>query len=159
MARKGVTTLGQLKKALARERGKKSVVLTNGVFDLLHPGHVAYLEKARSFGDRLVVAVNADASVRALKGPSRPVNPAQARAHVLAGLRAVDDVVIFPGKRATAVILAIAPDVYVKGGDYTPGTLNGEERKALEKVGAKIKIVPFVKGFSTTKTIKRMKKA
>jgi rfaE bifunctional protein nucleotidyltransferase chain/domain len=153
-----VLALAGLKQALKRLRRGRKVVLTNGVFDLLHPGHVAYLEKARSFGGLLVVAVNGDASVRALKGPSRPVNPAAARARVLAGLRAVDFVTIFPGVRATAVIRTLAPDVYVKGGDYSPKTLNGEERKALEKVGAKIKIVPFVKGFSTTRTIKKMKR-
>jgi len=149
-------TLAALKKALARVRRRGKVVLTNGVFDLLHPGHIAYLEKARSFGDALVVAVNGDASVRALKGPSRPINAAVARARVLAGLRAVDFVTIFPGVRASSVIRAVAPDVYVKGGDYTLATLNGDERKALEQVGAKIKIIPFVKGFSTTKTIRKM---
>jgi D-beta-D-heptose 7-phosphate kinase/D-beta-D-heptose 1-phosphate adenosyltransferase len=149
--------LGRLRGVLARKRRRKTVVLTNGVFDLLHLGHVAYLEKARSFGDLLVVAVNADASVRALKGPKRPVNPALARAGVLAALRSVDYVTIFSGKRATAVIMALAPDVYVKGGDYTLATLNAEERGALKKVGAKIKIIPFVRGFSTTRTIKKMK--
>src|SRR3989338_5246877 len=151
-------TLGVLKKALARTRRGKKVVLTNGVFDLLHVGHVAYLEKAKSFGDVLVVAVNGDASVRVLKGPTRPVNPAKARAQVLAGLRAVDHATIFHGKRVTSVIRAREPDIYVKGGDYSVATLNEEEREALRKIGARIKIIPFVRGFSTTKTIKKMKK-
>lgn len=160
MPQKGnrVMALDTLKKALGRVRRGKLVVLTNGVFDLLHVGHVAYLEKARSLGSLLVVAVNGDASVRALKGPSRPLNPAKARARVLTSLRAVDYATIFSGTRATQVIRALAPDVYVKGGDYTPATLNPDERKALEDVGAKIVIVPFVKGFSTTKTIKKMKR-
>jgi rfaE bifunctional protein nucleotidyltransferase chain/domain len=148
--------LNKLKNALKRLRRGKKVVLTNGVFDLLHVGHVAYLEKAGSFGDILVVAVNSDASVRALKGPARPVNAARARARVLTGLRAVDYATIFTGKRATKVIRAIAPDIYVKGGDYTPDTLNAEERKALEEAGAEIRIVPFIKGFSTTKIIRRL---
>ena len=156
--RERVLGLGSLKRILTRERRGKRVVLTNGVFDLLHVGHVAYLERAKSFGDLLVVAVNNDASVRALKGPTRPVNPAQSRAEVLAGLRAVDYVTLFSGIRATAVIRALAPDVYVKGGDYTPATLNRDERSALKDVGAQVIIVPFVRGFSTTKTIQKMNK-
>lgn len=152
-----VLGLGSLKRLLTHMRRGRRVVLTNGVFDLLHVGHVSYLQKARSYGDLLVVAVNADASVRALKGPTRPINPARARAEVLAALRCVDFVTIFPGKRATAVIRALAPDVYVKGGDYTPDTLDAGERAALKKIGAKIKIIPFVKGFSTTRTIRKMK--
>ncbi|HXV74157.1 MAG TPA: adenylyltransferase/cytidyltransferase family protein, partial [Sphingomonadales bacterium] len=121
-------------------RKRKLVVLTNGVFDLLHVGHVAYLKKAKSLGDLLVVAVNGDASVRALKGPSRPIHAAPARAQVLSGLRSVDFVTIFSDVRATKVIRALKPDVYVKGGDYTAKTLNGEERAALKSVGARIRI-------------------
>ena len=149
-------TLQRLKRILARIRRRKKVVLTNGVFDLLHVGHVAYLERAKRFGDILVVAVNGDASVRALKGPSRPVNKARARARVLAGLKAVDFATIFAEKRATRIIRALAPDVYVKGGDYSPATLNGEEREALREVGAKIRIIPFIKGYSTTGTIRKL---
>lgn len=149
-------TLNALTKTLTRARRGKKVVLTNGVFDLLHVGHVAYLEKAKSFGDLLVVAVNNDASVRALKGPARPVNPAKGRAKVLAGLRAVDFVTVFHGKRATAVIRALEPDIYVKGGDYSVATLNKEERVVLQEVGSKIKIIPFVRGYSTTRTIQKM---
>ena len=149
-------TLQRLKRILARIRRRKKVVLTNGVFDLLHVGHVAYLERAKRFGDILVVAVNGDASVRALKGPSRPVNKARARARVLVGLKAVDFATIFAEKRATRIIRALAPDVYVKGGDYSPATLNGEEREALREVGAKIRIIPFIKGYSTTGTIRKL---
>ena len=158
MASKRVLELAGLKRILTRARRGKKVVLTNGVFDLLHMGHVTYLEDAKSLGDILVVAVNNDASVRALKGPTRPINSAAARAKVLTGLRAVDFATIFSGERATKVIRELAPDIYVKGGDYTAATLNPEEKKALEDVGAKIVILQFVKGFSTTKTIKHLKK-
>ena len=139
-----------------RAEGRR-VVLANGCFDLLHVGHVRYLDAARRLGDVLVVAVNGDASVRALKGPKRPINTAGARARVLVGLKAVDFATIFTEKRATRVIRALAPDVYVKGGDYTAATLNKEEREALRDVGAKVRIITFVKGYSTTKAIRKMK--
>jgi D-beta-D-heptose 7-phosphate kinase/D-beta-D-heptose 1-phosphate adenosyltransferase len=154
---KRVMTLDKLRKILPRARRGKRVVLTNGVFDLLHVGHVTYLERAKSLGDLLVVAVNGDASVRALKGPSRPVHSAPSRARVLAGLRPVDFVTVFPEVRAAKVIRAVKPDVYVKGGDYTPATLNAEERAALKSVGAKVRILPFVRGYSTTKTLRKMR--
>jgi D-glycero-beta-D-manno-heptose 1-phosphate adenylyltransferase len=130
--------------------------VTNGCFDLLHAGHVAYLETARSFGDALLVGVNADASVRALKGPSRPLNNEQDRALVLAALAAVDRVCIFQEVRATDFLKFVSPDVYVKGGDYTLDTLDQEERRVVESGGGKIVIVPFVPGKSTTAIIERM---
>ncbi|SKA89470.1 phosphoribosylglycinamide formyltransferase, formyltetrahydrofolate-dependent [Prosthecobacter debontii] len=136
-------------------QGKK-LVFTNGVFDILHAGHVRYLNEARALGDAMVIALNSDASVRELKGPTRPVNHENDRAEVLAALRAVDAVVVFGDKRATALIETIQPHIYAKGGDYTVDSLNPEERAALDSVGAEIHILPLVPGRSTTSTIQRM---
>ena len=130
-------------------RGQK-LVFTNGCFDLLHVGHVRYLEAARKLGDALVVAVNGDDSVRALKGPTRPVNPEADRAEVLAALACVDFVTVFPEVRATGLIRSVRPHIYVKGGDYTPDSLYGEERAVIDAVGAQIRILPLVPGRSTT---------
>ncbi len=134
----------------------KRVVFTNGCFDLLHAGHVRYLAAARALGDALVVGLNSDASVRALKGEGRPLNSAADRAEVLAALRSVDRVVVFEGERATRLIGELRPQIYAKGGDYTPETLNGEERAALAAVGAEIEILPLVPGKSTTATLAAM---
>jgi rfaE bifunctional protein nucleotidyltransferase chain/domain len=137
----------------------KRVVLTNGVFDLLHTGHLFYLQQARALGDALVIALNADASVRALKGPTRPVQSEEERAYALAALACVDGVVIFREPRLTAEIRALQPDVYCKAGDYTLDKLDPGERAALEEVGAKITFVPFLPGFSTTTLIAKIKAA
>ncbi len=134
----------------------KKLVFTNGCFDLLHAGHVRYLNEARALGDAMIVALNSDASVRELKGPSRPVNQENDRAEVMASLRAVDAVVIFSEARATGLIETIRPHVYAKGGDYTVESLNAEERSALQAAGTEIRILPLVPGRSTTKTIERM---
>ena len=139
-----------------REAGKK-VVATNGCFDLLHVGHVRYLRAARALGDILVVGLNGDDSVRALKGPGRPINNERDRAELLAALEAVDFVSIFPGARATQFLEAVAPQIYVKGGDYTPETLDLEERNALQKIGSEIRIIPFAAGYSTSATIAQLK--
>lgn len=136
-------------------QGKK-LVFTNGCFDLLHAGHVRYLNEARALGDAMVVALNSDASVRELKGPTRPVNSENDRAEVMAALRAVDAVVIFDDKRATKLIEAIQPHIYAKGGDYTLDSLNPEERSALESAGSAIRILPLVPGRSTTRTLQRL---
>jgi rfaE bifunctional protein nucleotidyltransferase chain/domain len=128
----------------------KSIVFTNGCFDLLHVGHVRYLAAARRLGDVLVVGLNSDASVRELKGPERPLNSEQDRAEVLAALEAVDHVIIFCEKRASNLVLALTPDIYAKGGDYTPDTLDPEEVAVLKEIGARIEIVPLVFGKSTT---------
>ncbi len=141
-----------------RAAGRR-VVLTNGVFDLLHTGHLYSLQAARAQGDLLVVAINADASVRAIKGPTRPVQGERERAFALGALACVDAVVIFGEPRLTAEIRALRPDVYCKAGDYTIATLNAEERTALEEVGAKIVFVPFLPGFSTTSLIAKIKAA
>lgn len=140
-----------------RQKGKKLVV-TNGCFDLLHVGHVTYLETARNQGDALLVGVNGDGGVRELKGPDRPVNEEGDRAAVLAALGSVDGVCIFPEKTATRFLAAAQPDVYVKGGDYTLETLNQEERRTVEGAGGKIVIIPFVPGKSTTALLKKISK-
>ena len=136
-------------------QGKK-LVFTNGCFDLLHAGHVRYLNEARALGDAMVVALNSDESVRELKGPTRPINGENDRAEVMAALRAVDAVVVFGDKRATALIEAIQPHIYAKGGDYTVDSLNPEERAALDAAGTAIRILPLVPGRSTTATVQRM---
>ena len=141
----------------SRQRGEK-LVLTNGCFDLLHLGHVRYLEAARSLGDSLVVAINGDNSVRVLKGEGRPLNRERDRAEVVAALECVDHVVIFPEVRVTRLLERVRPAIYVKGGDYTADTLDPEERAALEKTGAQIRILPFEPGYSTSELIKRLKK-
>jgi D-glycero-beta-D-manno-heptose 1-phosphate adenylyltransferase len=140
-----------------RQAGKR-IVVTNGCFDLLHVGHVRYLEAARTLGDILVVGVNGDRSVRELKGPHRPLNNEKDRAEVVASLESVDLVAIFPELRATQFIELVKPDVYVKGGDYDSESLNPEERQTLERIGSKIEIVPFEKDYSTSGLIERLQK-
>ena len=135
----------------------RKLVLTNGVFDLLHPGHLHSLQAARALGDALFVAINADASVRAIKGPARPVQSEEQRAYGLGALACVDGIVIFREPRLTAEIRALQPDVYCKAGDYTLDKLDPGERAALEQVGAKISFVPYLPGFSTTDLIARIK--
>lgn len=138
-----------------RLEGRK-VVATNGCFDLLHVGHLRYLSEARARGDFLWVGLNGDASVRELKGPTRPLVPEADRAELLAAWRIVDAVTIFPEVRATSFLSVVQPDVYVKGGDYTAESLNPEEAAALKACGAKIEIVQLVPGKSTTNLVKKM---
>lgn len=138
-----------------RANGRK-LVFTNGCFDLLHVGHVRYLAAARALGDALLVAINGDESVRALKGDGRPINRAADRAEVVAALECVDHVVIFDEVRATALLEEIRPAIYVKGGDYSAETLNSEERAALEKMRAEIRIVPFQSGYSTSSLLAKL---
>ena len=136
---------------------RRRLVLTNGCFDLLHVGHVRYLQQAAELGDVLVVAVNGDESVRSLKGPGRPLNSEEDRAEVLAALECVDFVVIFPEERVTRVIEALRPAIYVKGGDYTLESLDSEEVASLKKAGAEIKTLPLVPEKSTSRLIERMR--
>ncbi|MEM7144568.1 MAG: phosphoribosylglycinamide formyltransferase [Verrucomicrobiota bacterium] len=138
-------------------RGER-LVFTNGCFDLLHVGHVRYLQAARACGDALVVALNGDESVRRLKGPGRPVQEAGDRAEILLALECVDAVVVFEEERVTGLIREIRPQVYAKGGDYTVETLNVEEREALEEVGTAIEILPLVEGKSTSGLLKKKAK-
>ena len=134
----------------------KQLVVTNGCFDILHLGHVTYLENARNFGDALLLGVNSDAAVRGLKGTNRPVNSETERAAVLAALQSVDGVCIFTDTAATKFLTAAQPDIYVKGGDYTLETLNQDERRAVESAGGKIVLVPFVPGKSTTGLLEKI---
>jgi D-glycero-beta-D-manno-heptose 1-phosphate adenylyltransferase len=158
-----VMTLAQavaVRRALHRKGGR--FVLTNGVFDLLHPGHTSYLEAARKLAGRkgkLFVALNSDRSVRQLKGKFRPILDQRARAYNLAQLSSVDGVVVFGRKRLNREIEALQPDIYCKAGDYTEDTLNPEERAALHHAKARVRFLPFLRGFSTTALIARIKAA
>ena len=140
-----------------RQSGRRLVV-TNGCFDLLHLGHVLYLESARGHGDALLIGVNGDTSVRQLKGEGRPVNDETDRALVLAALESVHAVCIFADKTATRFLERAQPDLYVKGGDYTLDSLNQDERRAVESHGGRILIIPFVAGKSTTATLAKIAK-
>jgi D-glycero-beta-D-manno-heptose 1-phosphate adenylyltransferase len=132
------------------------LVVTNGCFDLLHRGHVAYLEAARDQGDALLVGVNGDEAVRELKGRGRPLNGEADRAAVLAALEAVDAVCIFSERTATRFLTRAQPDVYVKGGDYTLDSLNPEERRAVEAAGGRILIIPYLPGRSTSELFRKI---
>ena len=125
-------------------------MVTNGCFDLLHRGHVTYLECARALGDALLIGVNSDASVRELKGAYRPINNESDRAFVLAALQCVDAVCVFTDKTALRFLSTVQPDIYAKGGDYTIDTINQEERRLIEQLGGKVAILPGVAGKSTT---------
>jgi rfaE bifunctional protein nucleotidyltransferase chain/domain len=139
--------------------GGKKIVATNGCFDLLHLGHVRYLQSARALGDLLVVGLNGDRSVHELKGAGRPITTQADRAEILAALEWVDLVTIFPEIRATKFLAAVRPAVYVKGGDYTAGTLDQKERAVLEEIGAAIRLIPFETGYSTSELIEQICKS
>ncbi len=127
---------------------RKKVVFTNGCFDILHKGHVTYLQKARKLGDMLVVGINSDASVKRLKGPDRPVNSEKDRAFVLGALDCVDKVILFSEDTPEKLIRKIRPDVLVKGGDWKKENVIGAP--FVESYGGKVRLISFVKGFSTT---------
>ena len=135
---------------------KRKLVVTNGCFDLLHLGHVTYLEDARQQGDLLLVGINSDASVRELKGAGRPVNNEHDRAAVVAALQCVDAACIFTDRSALNFLVRSEPDIWVKGGDYTIESVNQEERRAVESSGGAIKILPLVKGKSTTGLLEKL---
>lgn len=138
-----------------RAAGRR-IVFTNGVFDLLHPGHVRYLQYARSLGDALIVGVNSDRSVRAIKGPGRPITPAGERAEILEALSCVDAVVIFDEDTPQALVAAIEPDVLVKGGDWAADAIVG--RDLVEARGGRVVRVPVEAGYSTTALIERIQR-
>jgi D-glycero-beta-D-manno-heptose 1-phosphate adenylyltransferase len=134
---------------------RKTIVFTNGVFDLLHPGHVRYLEAARALGDALIVAVNSDASARSLeKGPGRPLNTASERAEVLAALACVDATLIFDEPTPLEIVRALQPDVLVKGADWAEGTIVGAD--VVEARGGRVARIPLAEGYSTTGIISRI---
>jgi D-beta-D-heptose 7-phosphate kinase/D-beta-D-heptose 1-phosphate adenosyltransferase len=152
-ARSKVKSLPATVRAVRRaQRGGARVVFTNGCFDLLHVGHVRYLEQARALGDVLVVAVNSDASVRRLKGRTRPVVRQAQRAEVLAALAAVDHVVVFEELEPARVIRAVRPDVLVKGGDWSEDRIVGAE--FVRSTGGEVRSLPYVKGLSTSALIR-----
>jgi rfaE bifunctional protein nucleotidyltransferase chain/domain len=135
----------------------RTVVFTNGVFDLLHPGHVRYLRDARREGDALVVAINSDRSVRAIKGPARPLNPASERAEVLAALECVDAVVVFDEDNPQEIISRLQPDVLVKGADWKANAIIG--REIVEARGGRVVRIPLAEGYSTSAIIDRIRSA
>jgi len=143
-------------RAQLRQRGQR-VVFTNGCFDLLHPGHVRYLQQARALGEALIVALNSDRSVRELKGPSRPILKEDERAEVMAALACVDFVTIFDEPTPREIIAALLPDVLVKGGDWSLDTIVGREE--VEAAGGQVLSLPFVDGVSTSEVIARILKA
>jgi D-glycero-beta-D-manno-heptose 1-phosphate adenylyltransferase len=141
--------------ALRGER--KTIVFTNGVFDLLHPGHVRYLQQARRLGDVLIVAVNSDASVRRNKGPRRPINPEAERAEVLAGLACVDAVVVFDEQTPAEIVRAVQPDILVKGADWPADQIIG--RDTVEARGGRVERIAVEQGHSTTAIIDRIRRS
>lgn len=157
--------IDELKSQVAQWKAAgERVVFTNGVFDILHVGHVTYLEAAKNLGQRLVVGINDDASVRSLsKGPERPIHPEHARAAVVAALRAVDATIIFSESTPLEIITAIEPDVLVKGGDYDPNETDASKKtymvgsKEVKSYGGYVASIPLVAGFSTTTAVNKMR--
>jgi D-beta-D-heptose 7-phosphate kinase/D-beta-D-heptose 1-phosphate adenosyltransferase len=146
----------RLEEAVAWRHGVRgTVVLTNGVFDLLHPGHIEVLDMARREGAALIVGLNSDASVQRLKGPTRPVRNTAERAMVLAGLESVDAVVVFEDDTPIELVRALVPDVIVKGGDYQPETIVGAD--IVTANGGRVVVVPLVPGQSTTSIIEKLR--
>lgn len=138
-----------------RAEGKK-IVATNGCFDILHIGHATYLEAAKAQGDVLIVGINSDDSVRAIKGPLRPINSEIDRASLVAALESVDAVYIFKETDALRFLSIVKPDVYVKGGDYNIDTINQPERRLVEQLGGKVLVLSGVPGVSTSKILKKI---
>lgn len=137
-------------------RGKKqNLIFTNGVFDILHKGHIDYLIRARELGDKLIVALNSDRSVKRIKGAKRPINELTGRIYLVSALEMVDAVTFFEEDNPIEIIKKIKPDIHVKGGDYQAEEL--VEARSVKDLGGKIIILPFVEGHSTTSIIKRMK--
>lgn len=147
---KSVEELIKFRKEFA-DINKGKLVVTNGCFDIIHVGHVRYLEQARNLGSALLVGVNSDSSVRELKGKTRPVNPESCRAEVLNALKFVDFTFIFDGKTASEFLSLCKPDIYVKGGDYSIEEL--PEREILKEINCKVHFLPFHEGFSTTRIL------
>ncbi len=155
---KKILTLEEAKKIIddCKRKGKK-IIWTNGCFDLLHIGHLKYLQEAKRLGDLLIIGLNSDASVKKLKGPERPIQSQDERAEILSSLEFVDYIIIFPEQSVEKYLLELKPNIYVKGGDYNPETINQEERKVILSYDGEIKFIPFVEGKSTSKIIERIK--
>ena len=139
----------------SQKKDGKKIVFTNGCFDILHVGHLRYLEEAKMFGDILVIGLNSDASVKRLKGDKRPIVPEEERAEMLLGLKCVDYVVIFEENTPVEILGEVKPDVHVKGGDYTKERL--PEAEIVERNGGRVEIVSLIKGKSTTNIVKKIK--
>jgi D-beta-D-heptose 7-phosphate kinase/D-beta-D-heptose 1-phosphate adenosyltransferase len=156
---KKIGNLAQIKRIVQdrRQRGKK-IVWTNGCFDLLHGGHVKYLEMAKQFGDVLIVGLNSDESVSRLKGPERPILKQGERAEILSALESVDYILIFNEENVSEHLKEIRPDVYVKGGDYDIKRIDQEEKKVLLEYQAAIEFIPFIKGYSSSEIIRKIRK-
>lgn len=150
-------TLKRLSAISAKLKAKgKIIVTTNGIFDLLHPGHVRYLQHAKALGDVLMVGINSDASTRRLKGGKRPINPQEDRAEVLSALESVDYACIFNERTPEKFLAAIRPAIHVKGGDYAAESL--PEKRVVEKYGGKVLAVKLQEGYSTSSTIEKILK-
>jgi D-glycero-beta-D-manno-heptose 1-phosphate adenylyltransferase len=155
--RQKIKTLEKAKEEIDRVKASgKKTVFTNGCFDILHPGHTRYLCAARGLGDHLIVAVNSDRSVRAIKGPERPVRAEKTRAEMLAALGCVDTVIIFDEDNPKKVIQYLLPDILVKGGDWAEDEIIGSD--VVKAAGGEVKRIPFVNGFSTTDLIEKIRK-
>lgn len=153
------TPLEDLKGTVAAlQADGKTIVWTNGCFDIIHAGHVTYLMQAKQEGDILIVGLNSDKSVQAVKGPDRPIVPETERALILSALACVDYVTLFAEDDVTAILQALKPDVYAKGGDYTLETINQDERHLVEAYGGRIALIPGVRDRSTTNLVERLAK-
>jgi len=156
-----LSALTALQPALLQTRAwsaeHKKLVFTNGCFDLLHPGHIDYLNRAAALGDKLIVGLNDDASIQRLKGATRPINALQDRAVMLAALRAVDLVVAFSEDTPLNLIAAVMPDILIKGGDYQPDDIVGAAE--VKRHGGEVIVMPFLEGYSSTALIERIKHA
>lgn len=151
------TPLEELRDIVAGLKAQgKTVVWTNGCFDIIHAGHVTYLAQARRQGDVLVVGLNSDESVQAVKGPNRPIVPEAERALILSAFACVDYVTVFAEDDVTSILTALKPDVYAKGGDYTLETINQDERRLVEGYGGRIALIPGVDNRSTTNLVERL---
>ena len=149
-----VYTLHTVSQFLADSQNQ-TIILTNGCFDLLHPGHIDYLTKAKALGDQLIIGLNSDQSVQSIKGPTRPINNQQFRASMLLGLKPVDAVVIFDEDTPINLINTIKPSIHVKGGDYIAEEL--PEHQTVVSNGGTVKILPFLDGYSSTSLIEKIK--
>jgi len=152
--------LEELTNLLEKERGLgKTIVFTNGCFDILHKGHIYILQRAAELGNILVVGLNTDKVIRELKGPGRPQNNELDRAYVIGHIKGVDYVTFFNEKEPSNIISILKPDIHVKGGDYNPEDFsNMPEAKVVKSYGGKVEIIPLINGYSTTKTINEIKK-
>ena len=153
MTKQKIKTTREIKE-LAEELKNKIIVTTNGVFDILHLGHIKYLQEAKKLGDILIVAINSDSSVKQIKGPERPINSEQSRAEVLAALSFVDYIIIFNETDPVKILSDIKPDIHVKGGDYKIDEII--EKDIVEKSNGKIVLIPEIKGYSTTDLINKI---